>query len=55
MSCGVRAGDKVIREQRLLETTNSAQREEEQICRGREGPFKEEGGEGERRRKRERK
>lgn len=54
MSCGVRAGNKVIREQRLLETTNSAHREEGQICRGREGPFTEEGGEGERR-KRERK
>lgn len=53
MSCGVRAGDRVFREQRLLVSTDSAHREEEQICRGKEGPFREEVGEGERRRREE--
>lgn len=40
----------IIREQRLLVTTDRAHREEEQICREREGPFREESVEGRRRR-----
>lgn len=45
--------DRDTREQRLLVTTGSAHREEEQICREREGPFREERAEGERRREEE--
>ena len=45
--------DRNTREQRLLVTTGSAHREEEQICREREGPFREERAEGERRREEE--